>query len=389
MAGLPISQNVSLLNSIRRVLPKGNFIANVERENHPMLQFFMTSKLPKPFSSVTAEGIQLLVETRPGNGSLQTEDMFQKTAPSRGGTLETASWSTFRQIYKLAFDEEELRINSDGGRNPEKLYNYALQKRARISADTCDQWDSHLTFGPRSLALLGQRNPRGILQCVGFSMNQSTGAYVANPDGGFTGQRYRLMSGEVVTLRDGIDPTLPENPWWRNWTATDDEVGMSFALVDKIDLAASRTNFTASTVQVVSSEAVDAPKKVASPENNDTFERKHVIALGERRYRAAKQMFALGRETIGNDPYVSLEGKRLANHRFFCVRRLDEVFGNPIIGLSREHIGMWKFPGMWEMPIKENGVDGSDTTMVEGFRWIGQALNSNPRQGCFVIHNSF
>lgn len=390
MAGLTFTDNRSLANALRAVIKKGSFIANVDRENHPALQFVLSTSTPKAIQPAATTTLEMNVETREGpNGELQTEDMFQQIAPTRGGTLERASWSTFRKVHKMAFDQEELAIAGGMAKNPELLYNWYEQKRSSSSAKLCNKFDELFTFGPRTLAQLATREVRGILQQVGFSMNQTTGAYVANPDGGFVGQRYRLMSGEVVTLRDGIDPTLPENPYWRNWAATDDELGFSHTLVDKIALAHSRTNFTSSTMQVISPEAVDAPKKVANPEDNYSTVRRCVIFMGERRYRALRNMFSLGRQEIGNDPLVSMENKTLDMARFACMRRLDDVFGNPIIGLSREHIGLFKFPGYWNRDISIDGEDGSDMTFIEGQRWIGALINQNPRVGCFTIHASW
>jgi hypothetical protein len=389
MAGLSIPNNRSLLNAIRPVMPKGTFVQYVERENHPALQLALDSNLPKDFTPTATTSIELKVEVRPGNTTLQTTDMFQKTSAQRGGTLETASWSTFRQEWKIAFDQEELLIAGGMAKNPELLYNYVKQKKARASADTCNEFDSKFTFGPRTLAQLAKREVRGVLQLVGFSMNQTNGAYVANPDGDFVGQRQRLMSGEVVTLRDGIDPTLPQNVGWRNWAATDDERGMSFGLLDKIDLACTRTNFTASTMQIISPEAIDAPKKVAKPENNYSEVRRHMIFLSERRHRAIKMMGALGHREIGSDPYAGKEITSLAANKFTCMRRLGEVFGDPIIGIDRQRVGLWRFPGMWEQAIEIDGEDGSDTTMIEGYRYIGSFLNRSPRLGAFVIHGSW
>jgi len=386
-----IADNRALLSAIRAVLPKGSFVQNVDRENHPALQYFLSASLPAPFRPTASTAIELKVQTRPNASGLTTEDMFDKTTAVRGGTLETASWNTFRQVSKVAFDAEELAIAGGMAQNPEQLYNYVKWKKADASASDCERFDNYLTFGPQSLAEVNERIPRGLLQCVGFSMNQANGAYVANPEGGFVGRRYRLMSGEVITLRDGIDPTLADHPFWSNWAATDDEVGMSHALLQKISRAANRTNFTASTMQVMSSEAIDAPRKVARPEDNASTERAHVIMLGERRFEAYESLMSLWRQEAGSDGYTTLtNGNRMANHRFVKVRRLDGVYGDPIIGLSRRHVGTWKFPGMFGQQIKIDGEDGADATMIEGYRWIGSTgININPRQGSFVIHRGW
>lgn len=384
--GIPLSSNQNLVNIVRGVQIANQYTGYLNQEAYPITTFYEDHPAPYGFRFNTSSRlITKSVQGASHAGQMVAEDQFEPVSFSRGPALLSMSWRRARVVFKgLQLDKEETDIASN---TDEQIADYVMQQVTAQNKAIVDSHEFAWLFGPQSLAELNANAFEGLLPQACVTMNQTTGAYQANPTGGFTGMRSRLLSGEVPTLKNGLDPTLPENVVDRNYNITTEKQGIDQDVAQLIRRVRIKTGFTAGRMHTANSE--DSALKGGKRDIGSIGPSKHVVMMGTTDWESYHNLLSLWRDNAGTDALVSMEGNKISGYSYIHVPGLENDFARRIVLVNRENVGMYKSKKFWNYEIPLTSPENADMVLQGGRRFIGQTICDDPRSGIATISRPY
>lgn len=310
------------------------------------------------------------VRMRSATGTTQALRPYQAITYNKGYYTERFTVS-FRDKVNTAFVFDRLEIARNMS-SPERVYEIIKEARSAQREDIQNTNELEIFGAPDDnnddTAIFG-------LEVWARRSMDSAGAFVANPDGGFTGTYWRGRNGTVTALVAGQDLSLLSNERGRNWTATHNNV-MDRVLVRQIKVASIETEF----------EMLENLEGDKGPQGEDC-----IVFMEPDLVDQYDELLAQGcdpRYSNGVGDYYPGKQRRVYGMKVVRTPALRGKVDRPVFGVRRSLVQVIKGRGMW-MVEGEVKPGGTHNVVHKPMDYTWQMICRDMRKGCFRIHGSF
>lgn len=235
LPGKTLSQMLNLVAGTQKKIVRKKWIGSQALQNYEPA----TTLLDAAKGDASGTGWQKNMHMAANTGATYTYDFYSpvvvQKAPAQK-VLTLAQWAKYENAG-LRFDLEEKRQNMG---DPEQIVDIMQAERETNNEDIAQKFATDLQG-------IGQSGPTDLNTMFGLRYyarrSQSSGTYVANTSGGFTGQEITWAdgSGNSTTVL-GLDASDVSNERLRNFTITHDG-SMNLTTAQKVHLMLRRIRF--------------------------------------------------------------------------------------------------------------------------------------------------
>jgi hypothetical protein len=361
LPGKTLAQMVNLVAGTQKKIIRKKWIGSQSDNNYEPA----TTLLDAAKGDASGIGWQKNMHMQANDGATYTFDFYSPVMIQKAPAQKqlSAQWAKYENAG-LRFDLEEKRQNMD---DPEQIVDIMQSERETNNEDIAKKFRNDLQgIGPASATDLNTMY--GLLYYARRS--QTSGAFVANTSGGFTGQEITWSdgSGNSTTVL-GQDSSLVENERLRNFTITHDGT-FGLTTAQKVHLMLRRMQFVS---------FKNRQGEVATGKNSlfmsQTFEDAYIDMVNEGPDDRDGDLFPFTTTTLAG---VSIKTIPAWNSR------TDQ----PIVALRGNGLQISYFPSSWFTEAKPHML--SHREMYIATNCTGQLLpRVAPRECVGICHGSF
>lgn len=360
--GYTLAQMPNLIADTLQDIQRDKFIGTQGEQNYePATTFINAAK-----GGANGIGWRKNIYLTPNTGATYDYDFHSDTAPQKGPPTKVLQthWAKTENAG-LVFDTEEIRQNKD---DVSQIVDVVVEGRESNNEDIAKKF---LT----SFSGVGLKNSGDAGSWIGLRYfarrSQSSGAFVANTDGGFVGKEFTYLEGGNSTTFFGQDASLVENERLRNFAITHDGT-MNVTTAQQVLLMMRRLNV--SPFKNRKGELVSTGHNLFM---SQTFNDEYIYMVND------------GPDDRNGDMFPFVVGK-LGGIDIKEVPVWNSETDQPIIVVKGNGLQIKKFDGSWFTEGKMTMMANSDRKYFVATRWAGQLLAEKATRECVAIcHGSF